>query len=88
MLHQVQYLGLQENIRVRRAGFAYRRPFEKFLWRYAILTAETWPHYTGDPRKGIQVDQNLHLNDRLVDHYASGEHGRGPVSVGKDKGLH
>ena len=31
--HQVEYLGLKENIRVRRAGFAYRRPFEKFLHR-------------------------------------------------------
>jgi len=31
--HQVEYLGLIENIRVRRAGFAYRRPFEKFLHR-------------------------------------------------------
>lgn len=31
--HQVEYLGLKENIRVRRAGFAYRRLFEKFLSR-------------------------------------------------------
>uniref|UniRef100_A0A1I8HT49 Myosin motor domain-containing protein n=1 Tax=Macrostomum lignano TaxID=282301 RepID=A0A1I8HT49_9PLAT len=29
--HQVMYLGLKENINVRRAGFAYRRPFDKFL---------------------------------------------------------
>lgn len=53
--HQVEYLGLRENIRVRRAGFAYRRPFEKFLWRYAILTKETWPRYRGDPRQGIHI---------------------------------
>jgi len=32
--HQVEYLGLKENIRVRRAGFAFRRPFEKFLRRW------------------------------------------------------
>lgn len=32
--HQVEYLGLKENIRVRRAGFAYRREFSKFLRRY------------------------------------------------------
>lgn len=31
--HQVEYLGLKENIRVRRAGFAYRRQFSKFLQR-------------------------------------------------------
>ena len=35
--HQVEYLGLKENIRVRRAGFAYRRPFNKFLHRSALL---------------------------------------------------
>ncbi|XP_061409672.1 unconventional myosin-Ie-like [Lethenteron reissneri] len=51
--HQVEYLGLRENIRVRRAGFAYRRVFQKFLQRYAILTAETWPAWRGDERQGI-----------------------------------
>ena len=32
--HQVEYLGLKENIRVRRAGYAFRREFAKFLRRY------------------------------------------------------
>lgn len=54
--HQVEYLGLRENIRVRRAGFSYRRVFSKFLHRYAILTAESWPQWRGDPRQGV-----LHL---------------------------
>lgn len=31
--HQVIYLGLMENLRVRRAGFAYRRTYELFLAR-------------------------------------------------------
>lgn len=52
--HQVEYLGLKENIRVRRAGFAFRREFSKFLRRYAILTPETWPQWRGDPRQGIK----------------------------------
>lgn len=55
VLHQVHYLGLKENIRVRRAGFAYRRAFDKFLWRYAILSKETWPRYNGDARRGCEV---------------------------------
>ncbi|XP_073408500.1 unconventional myosin-Ie-like isoform X2 [Dendrobates tinctorius] len=38
--HQVEYLGLRENIRVRRAG-------------YAILTRETWPEWRGDQKKGV-----------------------------------
>ncbi|XP_070787907.1 unconventional myosin-If [Pituophis catenifer annectens] len=52
--HQVEYLGLKENIRVRRAGFAYRRIFHKFLQRYAILTSETWPRWRGEERQGVQ----------------------------------
>ncbi|XP_049440710.1 myosin IEb [Epinephelus fuscoguttatus] len=54
--HQVEYLGLRENIRVRRAGYAYRRVFNKFLQRYAILTKETWPKWRGEERQGV-----LHL---------------------------
>uniref|UniRef100_A0A8C2KHD2 Osteoclast-stimulating factor 1 n=1 Tax=Cyprinus carpio TaxID=7962 RepID=A0A8C2KHD2_CYPCA len=51
--HQVEYLGLKENIRVRRAGYAYRRFFRKFLNRYAILTKESWPTWRGDERQGV-----------------------------------
>lgn len=32
--HQVAYLGLVENVMVRRAGFAYRQPYHRFLQRY------------------------------------------------------
>ncbi|KAB0792483.1 hypothetical protein PPYR_14442 [Photinus pyralis] len=53
--HQVKYLGLMENLRVRRAGFAYRRVFEKFLQRYKSLCKETWPNWHGAPREGVQV---------------------------------
>ncbi|KAI8098757.1 P-loop containing nucleoside triphosphate hydrolase protein [Halteromyces radiatus] len=41
VLHQVQYLGLCENIRVRRAGFAYRTIFDKFLERFYLLSPTT-----------------------------------------------
>ncbi|KAG7274284.1 hypothetical protein CRUP_037211 [Coryphaenoides rupestris] len=54
--HQVEYLGLKENIRVRRAGYAYRRIFKKFLNRYAILTKESWPTWRGEEKQGV-----LHL---------------------------
>ncbi|XP_064390451.1 unconventional myosin-Ie-like [Halichondria panicea] len=52
--HQVEYLGLKENIRVRRAGYAYRREFEKFLRRYCILTPETYPRWHGSTTDGIK----------------------------------
>jgi myosin-1 len=32
--HQIRYLGLVENIRVRRAGFANRQTYERFFHRY------------------------------------------------------
>lgn len=41
---QVFYLGLLENVRVRRAGFAYRLTYEKFLQRYKCLSKKTWPN--------------------------------------------
>lgn len=46
VLHQVKYLGLQENIRVRRAGFAYRNTFEKMVERFYLLSPST--SYAGD----------------------------------------
>ncbi|CAG8569898.1 1649_t:CDS:10, partial [Racocetra fulgida] len=46
VLHQIKYLGLNENIRVRRAGFAYRQTFEKFLERFYLLSKKT--SYAGE----------------------------------------
>lgn len=40
--HQIKYLGLLENVRVRRAGFAYRQVFEKFLEQYAPFIWWWW----------------------------------------------
>lgn len=54
VIHQVKYLGLMENLRVRRAGFAYRRPYEMFLQRYKSLSPKTWPNYTGPAKQGVQ----------------------------------
>ncbi|XP_068188523.1 unconventional myosin-Ig [Antennarius striatus] len=46
--HQVAYLGLLENVMVRRAGFAYRQPYARFLQRYKMTCAYTWPHHLMD----------------------------------------
>jgi myosin-1 len=37
VMHQVKYLGLLENIKVRRAGFAFRQEFHTFNERYKYL---------------------------------------------------
>ena len=50
--HQVRYLGLLENVRVRRAGYAFRQPLELFASRFKILSPALWPksQLTGDAR--------------------------------------
>ncbi|XP_054905098.1 unconventional myosin-Ih [Poeciliopsis prolifica] len=53
--HQVKYLGLMEHLRVRRAGFAYRRKYEDFLKRYKPLCPATWPHWRGIPADGVEL---------------------------------
>ncbi|TPX34504.1 hypothetical protein SmJEL517_g02861 [Synchytrium microbalum] len=51
--HQVRYLNLKENIKVRRAGFAYRVTFDRFMRRFGILTDETFPQWHGPVHEGI-----------------------------------
>ncbi|CAG0902655.1 unnamed protein product [Darwinula stevensoni] len=63
--HQVRYLGLLENTRVRRAGYAYRQKYEKFLHRYKMLSHYTWPNYHAGPAKD---GTKLLLEDRGVAH--------------------
>ncbi|EDO19618.1 hypothetical protein Kpol_1018p157 [Vanderwaltozyma polyspora DSM 70294] len=46
VLHQVKYLGLKENVRIRRAGFAYRQVFDKFVERFYLLSPSC--SYAGD----------------------------------------
>lgn len=44
--HQVKYLGLQENVRIRRAGFAYRNTFDRVVQRFYLLSPHT--SYAGE----------------------------------------
>ena len=53
--HQVRYLGLLENVRVRRAGFAYRREYADFVNRFKLLCASTWPVASGDDGADTQA---------------------------------
>ncbi|XP_051761854.1 unconventional myosin-Ib isoform X3 [Ctenopharyngodon idella] len=53
--HQVRYLGLMENVRVRRAGYAFRQVYESCLERYKMLCRQTWPHWRGPAREGVEV---------------------------------
>ncbi|XP_067843858.1 unconventional myosin-Ib isoform X3 [Heptranchias perlo] len=53
--HQVRYLGLMENVRVRRAGYAFKQPYESCLERYKMLCSQTWPHWRQGARDGVKV---------------------------------
>ncbi|NXP58903.1 MYO1A protein, partial [Chloropsis cyanopogon] len=55
VLAQVRYLGLMENVRVRRAGYAFRQLYGPFLQRYKMLSARTWPRWDGGDREGAEV---------------------------------
>ncbi|EJS44224.1 myo5p [Saccharomyces arboricola H-6] len=66
VLHQIKYLGLQENVRIRRAGFAYRQVFEKFVERFYLLSPHcsyagdyTWQGDTLDAVKYILQDASI-----------------------------
>ncbi|XP_076776623.1 unconventional myosin-Ia [Arvicanthis niloticus] len=51
---QARYLGLLENVRVRRAGYAFRQNYKPFLERYRLLSRSTWPHWNGEDREGVE----------------------------------
>lgn len=44
-----------ESLRVARAGYCYRRPFDHFLERYKSLCPETWPNFFGDDVSGVEA---------------------------------
>ncbi|XP_025905687.1 unconventional myosin-Ia [Nothoprocta perdicaria] len=55
VLAQIRYLGLLENVRVRRAGYAFRQRYGPFLERYKMLCARTWPRWEGGERAGVET---------------------------------
>lgn len=57
------FFSLMENVRVKRAGYAFRQKYEQFLYRYKMLCADTWPHWQGArPQEGVQILlERLHI---------------------------
>ncbi|XP_024946360.1 myosin-IA isoform X2 [Cephus cinctus] len=54
--HQVRYLGLLENVLVRRAGFVYRQRYDRFLKRYKMISQYTWPNFRGgNDKDGVRT---------------------------------
>jgi len=53
--HQIRYLGIVENIRVERAGFAFRQEYEYFVKRYKMLSKSTWPRHSGNHKQDTKT---------------------------------
>ncbi|XGW14791.1 hypothetical protein V3C99_000788 [Haemonchus contortus] len=66
--HQVRYLGLLENVRVRRAGFVYRCSYDRFINRYKMLCPDTWPNPRGgSPRDNCaRILKHVGMHDDCV----------------------
>uniref|UniRef100_A0A3B4AZ40 Myosin IG n=1 Tax=Periophthalmus magnuspinnatus TaxID=409849 RepID=A0A3B4AZ40_9GOBI len=80
--HQVAYLGLLENVMVRRAGFAYRQPYERFLQRYKMTCEYTWPnHLMSNDREAVKAIVSQHGFDQDV------EYGRTKLFVRSPRSL-
>ncbi|XP_063755337.1 unconventional myosin-Ig isoform X2 [Eleginops maclovinus] len=59
--HQVAYLGLIENVMVRRAGFAYRQHYARVLQRYKMTCEYTWPnHLMATDREAVEAIVTQH----------------------------
>ncbi|XP_055338515.1 unconventional myosin-Id-like [Paramacrobiotus metropolitanus] len=67
--HQIRYLNITENVRVRRAGFAYRMPYKRFLQRYKLICSKTWPNFAGSDMDGVKAILAEH---KLLDDAAFG----------------
>ncbi|TMW66725.1 hypothetical protein Poli38472_014037 [Pythium oligandrum] len=53
---QVRYLGLVENLTVRRQGFCYRETYSSFVNRYRFLSKETWPTVKAHSMRKAAID--------------------------------
>ncbi|KAJ4173308.1 class II myosin [Fusarium falciforme] len=76
VLHQIKYLGLQENVRIRRAGFAYRQAFDKFVDRFFLLSPATSyaGEYTWDGTTEAAVKQILKDTSIPKEEWQMGSH--------------
>lgn len=65
--HQVKYLGLSENVKVRRAGFAYRAEYHRFFDRFSILSPETYPDWHGNVKEGCRRIVSKLIRDNIIE---------------------
>lgn len=83
VMHQVQYLGLLENTRIRRAGYAFRETYEKLFYRFRVCCPETWPKWGGSFEEGAELIVKSIL--RQSSPGGSGNASKEPYAKGKTK---
>jgi len=52
---QIRYLGLLENVRVRRAGYCYRQTFAKWFKRFYMISKQTFPKWLGPEKDAVEI---------------------------------
>eukprot|EP00761_Pharyngomonas_kirbyi_P008029 gb/GECH01008040.1/.p1 GENE.gb/GECH01008040.1/~~gb/GECH01008040.1/.p1 ORF type:complete len:1589 (+),score=433.96 gb/GECH01008040.1/:1-4767(+) len=58
VLDQVKYLGLVENVFVRKAGYFFKMDYDTFLNRYKLCSQQTWPKWHGSAKEGTEIILN------------------------------
>lgn len=81
VMHQVQYLGLLENTRIRRAGYAFRETYDKLFYRFRVCCPETWPKWNGSFEEGAE----LIVKSILRQAPGGGDTSKEPYAKGKTK---
>ncbi|CAF1230175.1 unnamed protein product [Adineta steineri] len=67
--HQIAYLGLLENLRVRRAGFCHRKPYDRFVQRYKIIDcvrSKLHPHGPFTKESAAYICNELNINNDVA----------------------
>ena len=49
------FRSLVDQVRVRRAGYAFRQSYDSFLKHYKMISHMTWPTWDGDPKDGVRL---------------------------------
>ncbi|CAF3153265.1 unnamed protein product [Rotaria sp. Silwood2] len=69
VVHQIAYLGLLENVRVRRAGFCHRTPYERFVQRYKIIDSvrsKLYPRGAPTKENAAYICRELNLDNDVA----------------------
>jgi myosin-1 len=71
LLDQVSYYSISSTLIVRKPGYYFAMPYDKFLERYRVCSDQTWPRWRGLPKTGCQeILKELQVSNAL---YALGK---------------